>query len=38
MVDVWLPLKLYEKTLDAEFLFTDADSLTCEIKLEDVYE
>ena len=33
MVDVWLPL-----LLDAELLFTDKDSLTYEIKSEDVYE
>ena len=27
-----------EKNFDAELLFTDTDSLTCEIKSEDVYE
>ena len=27
-----------KKNFDAELLFTNTDSLTCEIKLEDVYE
>ena len=27
-----------EKNLDAELLFTDTDSLTCEVKSKDVYE
>ena len=38
MVDVWLPLQLYQKHFDAELLFTDTDSLTYEIKSEDVYK
>ena len=38
MVDAWLPLQLYLKKFDAELLFTDTDSLTYEIKLEDIYE
>ena len=38
MVDVWLPLQLYLKKFDAELLFTDTDSLTYEIKSENVYE
>ena len=29
---------LIKKNFDAELLFTDTDSLTHEIKLEDVYE
>ena len=35
MVNVWLPLKLYWKQ---NLTFTDTDSLTYEIKSEDVYE
>ena len=38
MVDVWPPLQLIKKHFDAELLFTDTDSLTYEIKSEDVYE
>ena len=39
MVDVWLPLHLYEKKVfDAKSLFTDTDSLTHEIKSEDFYK
>ena len=30
--------KFVEKHFDAELLFTDRDSLTCDIKSEDVYE
>ena len=38
MVNVWLPLQIIKKHFDAEFLFTDTDSLTYELKSEDVYE
>ena len=38
MVNVWLPLQISKKHFDAELLFTDTDSLTYEIKSEDVYE
>ena len=38
MVNVWLPLQIIKKHFDAELLFTDTDSLTYEIKSEDVYE
>ena len=38
MVDVWPPLQLIKKHFDAELLFTDTDSLTYEIKSEDLYE
>ena len=30
--------KFFKKTFDAELLFTDTDSLNCEIKLENVNE
>ena len=38
MVDVSLPLQLIKRRFDTELLFTDTDSLTYEIKSEDVYE
>ena len=38
MIAIWLSLQLYLKKIDAELLFTDTDSLTYEIKSEDVYE
>ena len=39
MEDVWLSLQLYYKTIDAELLFTDIDSLAAyEIKSENVFE
>ena len=39
MVDVWFPLQLYQKkNFDAELFFTDTDSLSYEIKSENVYE
>ena len=38
MVDVWRPLQIIKKNLNAELLFTDTDSLTYEIKSGDVYE
>ena len=38
MVNVWLPLQIIKKHFDAELLFTDTDSLTYELKSEDVYE
>ena len=38
MADVWLSLQLYLKKFNAELLFTDTDSLTYEIKSEDVYK
>ena len=38
MDDVWLSLQLYLKKFNAELLFTDTDSLTYEIKSEDVYK
>ena len=31
-----MTLQLYQKKFDAELLFTDTDTLTYEIKLEDV--
>ena len=33
-----LHYNFFKKHFDAELLFTDTDSLTCEIKSEDVYE
>ena len=38
MVDVWLPLQLYLKHIDAELLFSDTDSLTYEIKSDNSYK
>ena len=40
MFDVWLSLQLYQKIFDAELelLFTQTNSLTYEIKSEDVYK
>ena len=38
MVNAWLSLLLHQKKIDAELKFTDTDSLTYEIKSEDVYE
>ena len=38
MVDVSLPLQLIKRRFDTELLFTDTDSLTYEIKSEDVYD
>ena len=38
LVDVWIPLQLYQENVGAEFLFTDTDSLTYKIKSENVYE
>ena len=38
MVDVWLPLQLYKKTLWPWIVITDTDSLTYQIKSEDIYE
>ena len=38
MEDVWFSLQFYFKNVNAELLFTDTDSLTYEIKLENVYE
>ena len=38
MVDVWLPYSFIKKHFDAELLFTDTDSLTHEIKSENIYE
>ena len=38
MVDVWISLKKKKKCFfDAELLFTGTDSLTYEIKWQDVY-
>ena len=38
MVDVWISLPLHQKNIfDAELLFTGTDSLTYEIKWQDVY-
>ena len=37
MVNVWLHYN-FKKHFDAELLFTDTDSLTYEIKSENVYE
>ena len=31
LVDVWIPLQLYQENVGAEFLFTDTDSLTYKI-------
>ena len=38
MFDAWLSLQIYQKHFDAELLFTDTDSLTYEIKSEDIFE
>ena len=38
MVDVWLHCSFIKKHFAVELLFTDTDSLTDEIKSEDVYE
>ena len=38
MEDVWFSLQFYQKNFNAELLFTDTDSLTYEIKSENVYE
>ena len=38
MLDVWLMYSFMKRHCDAEFLFTDTDSLTYEIKSEEVYE
>ena len=39
MVDVWLPLQIYWKTLWRWIvIYWHRHSLTCEIKSEDVYE
>ena len=38
MVDVWLHYRFIKKEFDAELLFTDTDSLTYELKSEDIYE
>ena len=38
MADLWLPLRYIKKHFDADLLFTDTDSLTYEIKSEDVCE
>ena len=38
MEDVWFSLQFYQKNFNAELLFTDTDSLTYEIKPENVYE
>ena len=38
MVDVWLPLQVYQKDFDAGSFFTDTDSLSYETKSENVYE
>ena len=38
MEDVWVPLQLYLKKVDAELLFTNTGSLNYEIKSEEAYE
>ena len=38
MVDVWFSSQFYQKKFNTELLFTDTDSLTYEIKSENVYE
>ena len=38
IVDVWLPLQIIKKYFDNKLLFTDTDSLTYEIKSENVCE
>ena len=38
MADLWLPLRYIKKHFDADLLFTDTDSLTYEIKSEEVSE
>ena len=38
MVDVWLPIQVYQKDFDAGSFLTDTDSLSYEIKSENVYE
>ena len=38
MADLWLPLRYIKKHFDADLLFTDTDSLTYEIKSEEVYK
>ena len=38
MEDVWLSLQFIKKNFNTELLFTDTDSLTDEIKSENVFE